>query len=96
MQLQRVLSPDRKSPQDMAATITMMESQAPHAGAFSACPHCGTDLPELESVSLAEAQRQIQDLQAQVRMLSQKATAAGESPCLLIWHSQMANILILP
>ncbi|RFU34919.1 hypothetical protein B7463_g1408, partial [Scytalidium lignicola] len=63
----------------MAATMTMTETQASNVGVLSAypqCPHCGTDLPSMESESLIEAQRQIQDLQAQVRMLTQKATAA--------------------
>ncbi|KAH8801559.1 hypothetical protein F5884DRAFT_862252 [Xylogone sp. PMI_703] len=63
----------------MTTTMTITESQASTVGTLSThpqCPHCGTDLPEIESESLLEAQRQIKDLQAQVRMLTQKATAA--------------------
>jgi hypothetical protein len=41
------------------------------------CPNCGSGV-SLDSSRLAlDAQRQIEDLQAQVRLLTQKATAAG-------------------
>lgn len=44
------------------------------------CPSCGSSLPALSvsdpHAALLQAQRQIEDLEAQVRLLSQKATAA--------------------
>ncbi|KAI1352168.1 hypothetical protein F5Y01DRAFT_100880 [Xylaria sp. FL0043] len=43
------------------------------------CPNCGLSLPSLTSdphKALLRAQRQIEDLQSQVRLLNQKATAA--------------------
>ncbi|KAI1284800.1 hypothetical protein F5Y07DRAFT_14999 [Xylaria sp. FL0933] len=43
------------------------------------CPNCGLSLPSLASdphKALLQAQRQIEDLQSQVRLLNQKATAA--------------------
>ncbi|KAI0536561.1 hypothetical protein GGR58DRAFT_383290 [Xylaria digitata] len=43
------------------------------------CPNCGLSLPAPSSdphAALLQAQRQIEDLQAQVRLLNQKATAA--------------------
>ena len=44
------------------------------------CPNCGSGV-SLDSSRLAlDAQRQIEDLQAQVRLLTQKATAAGSPP----------------
>ncbi|TVY93259.1 hypothetical protein LAWI1_G001212, partial [Lachnellula willkommii] len=39
------------------------------------CPHCGYDLENHSAIAL-DAQNQIDDLQAQVRLLNQKATAA--------------------
>ncbi|KAF8852271.1 hypothetical protein BDZ45DRAFT_749774 [Acephala macrosclerotiorum] len=55
----------------MSATTTMTLTE--HSG--TACPNCGVGLP-IHSEIAAEAQRQIEDLQAQVRLLTQKATAA--------------------
>lgn len=45
------------------------------------CPNCGLSLPPPTSdphTALLQAQRQIEDLQAQVRLLNQKATAAAD------------------
>ncbi|KAI0881054.1 uncharacterized protein GGS22DRAFT_173229 [Annulohypoxylon maeteangense] len=46
----------------------------------SCCPNCGLSLPSPTNTdaqtALLEAQKQIEDLQAQVRLLNQKATAA--------------------
>ncbi|KAL3417711.1 ribosomal protein L32 [Phlyctema vagabunda] len=59
----------------MSTTMTMTLSTA----AETSCPSCGQDLPHSGSSTAeigAEAQKQIEDLQAQVRMLTQKATAA--------------------
>ncbi|KAI1342135.1 hypothetical protein F5Y15DRAFT_333031 [Xylariaceae sp. FL0016] len=43
----------------------------------SCCPNCGLSLPSSDShAALLSAQKQIEDLQAQVRLLNQKATAA--------------------
>jgi hypothetical protein len=55
--------------------MTMTVMQPPTDGALTACPSCGSDLAS--HMALADAQRQIEDLQAQVRLLNQKATAAG-------------------
>lgn len=52
-------------------TLTMSQASA---GA-SCCPNCGIGLPNTSDMA-AEAQKQIEDLQAQVRLLTQKATAA--------------------
>jgi len=57
----------------MSTSITLTMSQA-----VSACPTCGVGLPEHSQIA-ADAQRQIEDLQVQVRLLTQKATAAGMS-----------------
>lgn len=65
----------------MSSTMTM--TLVPHIqqdGANSSCPNCGTDLPSSGDQIGLDAQKQIEDLQAQVRMLTQKATAAGECP----------------
>ena len=60
----------------MSTTMTLTISQAPTA---HACPNCGMGLPPDHSEIAADAQKQIEDLQAQVRLLTQKATAAGSS-----------------
>ena len=59
----------------MSATMTMTLVQPAIDGPPAACPNCGAG-PETH-IALAKAQRQIEDLQAQVRLLNQKATAAG-------------------
>ncbi|KAK3899391.1 hypothetical protein C8A05DRAFT_37000, partial [Staphylotrichum tortipilum] len=59
-------------------TLTTATATAP--GGQPCCPHCGfgADLPPFDEAqtALASAQRQIADLQAQVRLLNQKAAAA--------------------
>jgi DNA repair exonuclease SbcCD ATPase subunit len=60
----------------MSTTVTL--SMAPAVGSASCCPNCGVGLPAHSSMA-AEAQKQIEDLQAQVRLLNEKATAAGTS-----------------
>lgn len=48
--------------------------------ALHSCPNCGFDIPitmNHEIIPL-DAQQQIEDLQAQVRLLTEKATAAGK------------------
>lgn len=53
-------------------TLTMSQgTDAPP----TACPNCGIGLPHPSS-TVPDAQKQIEDLQAQVRLLTQKATAA--------------------
>jgi len=54
--------------------MTLTMSQTPDGPA--ACPNCGIGLPDHSAIA-TDAQKQIEDLQAQVRLLSQKATAAG-------------------
>ncbi len=61
----------------MSTTMTLTMSQAQGAAA-SACPNCGIGLPDHSAIAL-DAQKQIEDLQAQVRLLTQKATNAGLS-----------------
>ncbi|KAG9235893.1 hypothetical protein BJ875DRAFT_254311 [Amylocarpus encephaloides] len=58
----------------MSTTVTLTMAQS-REGAGSCCPNCGVGLPS-HSHMAAEAQRQIEDLQAQVRLLNEKATAA--------------------
>ncbi len=59
----------------MTTTIRMSE-----AVAHASCPNCGIGLPgPNHSETAVDAQKQIEDLQAQVRLLTQKATAAGWS-----------------
>merc|ERR1711964_421249 len=58
----------------MSTTMTMTMSQAQGA-AVSACPNCGIGLPDHSAIAV-DAQKQIEDLQAQVRLLTQKATNA--------------------
>lgn len=53
-----------KKPGDMAATAKS-----------HSCPNCGTQV--LLDTALEDAQRKIAELQAQVEMLKEKATAAG-------------------
>ncbi|KAJ5050525.1 uncharacterized protein L3040_002403 [Drepanopeziza brunnea f. sp. 'multigermtubi'] len=55
------------------ATTTMTLTGA--VGMVSACPNCGIGLPD-QPVMALEAQKQIEDLEAQVRLLTQKATDA--------------------
>ena len=69
----------------MSTTMTLTMSQA-----HSACPNCGVGLPSSTS-DIADTQKQIEDLQAQVRLLTQKATAAGmfcPGMWSAIWHKQ--------
>jgi uncharacterized protein (DUF983 family) len=58
----------------MSATMTLTLTEPSHNGVLACCPNCGTGLPFSDAL---EAQKQIEDLQAQVRLLNQKATAAG-------------------
>ncbi len=59
----------------MSVMMTMTLARPPADGSLAVCPNCGTGLES--HIALAEAQKQIEDLQAQVRLLNQKATAAG-------------------
>lgn len=68
----------------MSTTMTLTMSPT-DAGA--ACPNCGIDLPHTSSTT-PDAQKQIEDLQAQVRLLTQKATAAGMPPIPSITYGQ--------
>lgn len=69
-------------------TLTMNAPPQPRLSTAPCCPKCGNDIslnlpPDMlnapqdaTGTALAAAQRQIEDLQAQVRLLNQKATAA--------------------
>lgn len=59
----------------MSTTMTLTMSPAP-SGDTSCCPNCGIGLSD-SSAMLADAQRRIEDLEAQVRLLNQKCTSAG-------------------
>ncbi|EMR88076.1 hypothetical protein ACHAO1_000961 [Botrytis cinerea] len=58
----------------MSATITLTMAQT--SGIESACPNCGMALPHNSSQIAADAQKEIEELQAQVKLLTEKATAA--------------------
>ncbi|KAI0011211.1 hypothetical protein F4779DRAFT_247298 [Xylariaceae sp. FL0662B] len=68
----------------MSATMTMtlqpahMPTAATTMTTTACCPNCGLSLPSASDphAALLQAQKQIDDLQAQVRLLNQKATAA--------------------
>ena len=67
-------------------TLTMPALPQPRLSTIPCCPSCGNDLSlsfipkdlhaDAPSPALTAAQKQIQDLEAQVRLLNQKATAA--------------------
>jgi hypothetical protein len=57
----------------MSTTMTLTMSQAP---GVHACPNCGIGLPDHTDLA-SDAQKRIEDLEAQVRLLTAKATAAG-------------------
>ncbi|OTB18918.1 hypothetical protein K445DRAFT_19526 [Daldinia sp. EC12] len=64
----------------MTATTTTSNSSNNTSGSTttSCCPNCGLSFPPSSDaqIALLQAQKQIQDLEAQVRLLNQKATAA--------------------
>ncbi|KAH8756741.1 hypothetical protein F5883DRAFT_163659 [Diaporthe sp. PMI_573] len=67
-------------------TLTMPALPQPRLSTIPCCPSCGDDLSlsfipkdphaDAQTPALAAAQKQIEDLEAQVRLLNQKATAA--------------------
>lgn len=68
-------------------TLTMPALPQPRLSTIPCCPSCGNDLslsfipkdlstPDAQATALTAAQKQIEDLEAQVRLLNQKATAA--------------------
>lgn len=59
----------------MSATITLTMSQT--SASEATCPNCGMGLPHSTLEVAADAQKQIEELQAQVKLLTDKATAAG-------------------
>ncbi|KAI0166852.1 hypothetical protein GGR52DRAFT_555861 [Hypoxylon sp. FL1284] len=65
-------------PSITTAPMTKMTALTTTTTTTSCCPNCGLSLPAHadSQTALAQAQKQIDDLQAQVRLLSQKATAA--------------------
>ena len=67
----------------MTATMTLQPAALPSLSSAegsspACCPNCGFVVPALEETQAAldEARRRISDLEAQVRLLNQKATAA--------------------
>jgi hypothetical protein len=59
------------APMSTTMTLTMAEAPGMHA-----CPNCGIGLPDHTDLA-SDAQKRIEDLEAQVRLLTAKATAAG-------------------
>lgn len=64
-------------------TLTLPTLPAPRLSTIPCCPNCGTDLslllatpPDEAAVALRAAQREVDDMQAQIRLLNAKATAA--------------------
>jgi hypothetical protein len=67
---------DTRAP-DRHMSTTMTLTMAPAAsGDVSCCPNCGVGIAS-SSAMLSDAQRRIEDLEAQVRLLNQKCTSAG-------------------
>jgi hypothetical protein len=67
----------------MSATMTMTTVQPPNIRTLTStpsCPHCGSSLAALSvpdpHAALLDAQRKIADLEEQVKLLNEKATAA--------------------
>ncbi|PMD59010.1 uncharacterized protein K444DRAFT_643734 [Hyaloscypha bicolor E] len=56
----------------MSTTMTLTMAEAP---GMHACPNCGVGLPDHTDLA-SDAQKRIEDLEAQVRLLNAKATAA--------------------
>ncbi|KAI5865508.1 hypothetical protein GGS23DRAFT_595029 [Durotheca rogersii] len=65
-------------PPIVSAPISTMATSTTSLTTTPCCPNCGHYLPSPTEAqtALLDAQKQIEDLQAQVRLLSQKATAA--------------------
>lgn len=62
----------------MSTTMTLPVAPQPDETEHQiSCPNCGSGVSVGSSHIAFDAQRQIEDLQAQVRLLTQKATAAG-------------------
>jgi hypothetical protein len=70
----------------MSTTMTLTILPAP-GGDVSACSNCGIGLPD-PSALLSEAQKRIEDLEAQVKLLNAKCTSAGTSAC---WFQKSMN-----
>lgn len=64
----------------MAVTLEELQPAPDHTKPMDprahSCPRCGTHVPD---ENIAEAQEKIRELEAQVEMLKEKATAAGMS-----------------
>jgi hypothetical protein len=70
----------------MSTTMTLTMAPEVHA-----CPNCGVGLPDHTDLA-TDAQKRIEDLEAQVRLLTAKATAAGLSHVLCtLRHCSIAN-----
>lgn len=62
-------------------TSSIDAQQHPSTAAFDqACPSCGADITCLLDRLTQSAQSRISELETQVRILTDKATAAGKSP----------------
>lgn len=55
----------------------------------SSCANCGASYPEASEKLAQDAQRRMEELEAQVRLLTEKATAAGTC-CFIRTHKEAA------
>ena len=61
------------------ATIAQGPTTVPIRSSLETCQQCGADLSHSHPGVTEDAQRRITELEAQVKILTDKATAAGES-----------------
>lgn len=59
---------------------SIITSHQPSISLEQACPSCGADITNLLQQLAQSSQSRISELEAQVRILTDKATAAGELP----------------
>lgn len=81
-------------------TVTLLPQSStttPFPQAFAhTCSHCGAELSHAHSDLAAEAQRRISELEAQVKILTDKATAAGKtSPSCILLFSPLVTVSLI-
>ncbi len=68
----------------MSSVTTLLQSQStssfPTTAFTHTCQKCGADLSQSHTAIAEDAQRRISELEAQVKILTGKATAAGTLP----------------
>lgn len=70
-----ILSRRNENNEHMSTTMTLTMAEG---SAVSACPNCSIGLPG-SATMLEEAQKRIDDLEAQVKLLNAKCTSAGKT-----------------